>query len=284
MISSTTKYLLIVALLLTSSCNWLRPIDPSAPLNEKWSKVEKWVPSNTRYIVIADINKISLSPFYKEVFTKDPGKKLSLISFIDPASRAGIVVFADDLVFIGGRFEKNTAVQLIKGMMNDDNKVVAEERYNGKTIYRSESSDSAFAFLEKYLICYGDAKNIKTLMDEKAGGKITPPKVDTSFPLWAHINGKLESYSKITDATLTAELDGALKLKATAPFATEKEAIAVEEEAVGIKTLKTLEYADEPWISDIIDGISIARKGAVVEANATFDPASAGKLLRRMLK
>jgi len=276
MISSGIKYILF-ATIFFSSCNWFAPFSPSTPLENKWVRIEKWVPSDSTYFFLIDINKAAKTPFYKKAILGNTNKYLAILSNINPETEAGIIAITDKFVFIGGDFEATDLIERIKEGIETKKGALKDTVYKKRTIYYEKDGGPAFAMLEKYLVCYGGMDDIKKLIDDRPKKKIVPVKADTSFTIWGIIN-------KDRPIVFTADLGERLEISATANFPGEKETEAFAEEAVGIKTIKSLEYMDEPWLADFIDGIAILKGGDKVVIKSAMDVDTAKKLIKKGFK
>ncbi len=273
----------ILLLASCNSCQNFRPFDPAAPLSEKWERISPWISGSSPYIVVADLNKLAETDFFKEVFTNNADKNLQLFKAFNIQTDVGIVAFANDVMFIGGKFEPEAILQKIGETLKEDEAELQEDSYRHKKLYTStDEPDSSFTFLEKYLIAFGNKDSLKKLIGDKGSGK--PPAVDTSRIFWGHINDASKYYSKIGSLEFYADITSTMKVFAVASLASKEAAKSMVEELEGIKTIKTIQSVDEPWLADVLDEIKIDRDDSLVNVNAVIDQKTAKAMLKRGLK
>jgi hypothetical protein len=271
---------------LTASCGLFKRFDPNAPLAAKWAFISDWTEGGARYYFIIDVNKLAAAPFYKEAFEKSPGRYFSLFSKIDADTEAGIVVVTDKFVYIGGRFDKATIASRIEQAFEKEKGLLEESTYKKKRIYtdKSGTGGESFALLEKYLLVFGSKTDIKALIDAREKKAIIPPAMNTDHLVWGRIKDASNLYPKLTSVTISADLQEILNIRASTDFATETEAANFAEQMTGIKTIKTIESVDEPWLADSIDGIKIERNLTNVVLSSAIDAPTAKRLIKRWFK
>lgn len=277
--------LLASCLLLFASCKGCpiaKKFDPKAPLEQKWGMVSEWVPGNSSYIVLIDVYKLAATEFYQKAIAGN--KAIPLLNGFNVESDGGIAVMTGGLMFIGGSFKPEEVVGRIKASVEGQKSAVAEVKYKDKMIYTDAAAKGSFAFLEKYLLCYGSEAEIKSLIDNKKEKKLQPAKVDTSKTVWGRFAKDGIIYGKAKELTFTAEASANLKISAEALFDSAKDAASFAEELKGIKAIKTIQSIDEPWVADVIDSIAIVQAENKVGIAAVVDEATAKKLLKRALK
>lgn len=272
---------LALVMVFMSSC---KPFDPTAPLSKKWDRVSSWVPSSPSYLVVADFNALSKTEFFRKAFLSGTEKTIPLLSGFNVETEVGIMVFADDLMFIGGKFNPKELTERIKSSLKEDNDSVTEEKYKDKIIFTEEKDGSSFVFLEKHLVCEGKIEKLKELINQHTSSKPGPAGVDTSHILFGRLNNYKNSFSKVTDLTFFADIDSEVKINAVTKFSSEKEAIGFADEAEGIKTIKTIQSVDEPWLADFLDGINIKRVDSEVVLSTTLDVSVAKTLLKKVMQ
>jgi hypothetical protein len=151
-------------------------------------------------------------------------------------------------------------------------------------IYANTAGKGSFAFLEKYLLCYGGEAEIKKLIDNKEAKRLKPPAVVTSKMVWGRFTKDGIIYGRAREITFTAGASKSLKVSAEALFDSEGDAASFAEELKGVKAIKTIQAMDEPWVADVIDSVAIVQTGGKVGIAAVIDEAIAKKLLKRAFK
>lgn len=263
------------------SCKRSMPFDPSAPLHKKWEKVSSWVGGEHDYIVISDIAMLSGTDFFKNVFLKNTGKAMSLLKGFNVETDVGIAVFTGGLMYLGGRFDEDAVIQKIRSLLAEDNASLSIEGFKGWKIYTESPSGSSFVFLEDHLLCFGRTEDLRSLLANKR--ELTPPSaIDLTHAVWGRINKGRIIYPKMIDMTISADIDKDMELFATARFPEAIQARAFADEVEGIKTIKTIQSIDEPWLADLLDGITIRQKGDSVVLRTSVNSAMAKKILKKV--
>lgn len=252
-------YLKIFSILSAAAAVSCSSFNPSASFDSKWSKISGWISDQNKYVVAIDTNSIAKTDLGKDLIPELAGFGIN--------GDAGILVFTKSLVFVGGRFDEKAVLEKIKAGAKSP---LTEELFLNKTIYTDGKTKSSFAFLEKFLICQGKEKDIKNLI--KAGKQATSPKIDTGHQIAGVFKYK-------SDILLYADIVSSLDFSAKATFKTSKDASVFAEELEGIKTIKTIESVDEPWLADALDEISIEQSENVVKISAKVSLQSAKKIL-----
>lgn len=283
-IVSLTLTMTFALLLSCKACEKLEPFNVSSPLETKWSRISEWVSSDTGYIGIADVQTIVGTDFFKDFIAKDKGKTFPLFKGFDVETDAGIIVGTGNIIYIGGCFDPNIMTEKILAALKDDGSENVEESYKGYKIYSDKATGNAFTFLEKFLLCQGNIDAIKKLVDDKKAGRIEPPQVETTHPLWLQLNKGSYGPSNLNYMIFAADIDKTMKVKGSTKFSTPEEAAAFAEQLEGIKTIKTVQSIDDPWLTTLINDISVEQSGDIVRVYTSFDVNRLRKVLKGLTK
>jgi len=258
------KISFVAVFFLLAGCGLFTKFDPQAPMIEKWKAVKKWIPNDSAYLVVADLNRFASTELYKKISEGPVSKKSPIFSGFNASTDAGLAVFSDGLFYIGGRFDPQTTIKKIKDVIIPEGITLTESAYKGKVIYSDATVNNSFAFLEKYLICQGSPDKIKGLIDRYADKKIVPAEISTNKVLSGKLNNRMYIYGKITSLDFEADIARGLKLTARGALPSKEDAAALIDEIAGIRAIKTIQSIDEPWLAEVIDDINVSQDGSYI--------------------
>lgn len=284
MSSSYKRLIVAVSLILLSGCGLFARFDPQAPLLEKWRFVQKWVPSDYSYLVVADLNRFASTEFYKKIVENPVAKKSIIFGGFDASTDAGLAAFSDGLFYVGGKFDTQATLKKIKDAATTDGVALTELAYKGKTIYTDATANYSFTFLEKYLICQGSPDLIKALIDKYNDKKIIPAEVSTNKVLSGRLTNKMYIYGKMTGLDFEADIARGLKLTARGTLPSKEDATALIDEIAGIRAIKTIQSIDEPWLAEVIDNIRVKQDASNVDLDIEMSPELTIDILKRIAK
>jgi hypothetical protein len=205
----TLKVLIIVALvfaiaiLLRDSSDKLKTMlyDAGAPTDKKFSKIERWLPSDAELIVVADLHRFFAEPGSRartsrrledigDVWNVSPDV-LSVI--MDRVERVGLVAAAlsvdphigeaQGLFIVQGDFNESEFAEIVEKRLAAQNGKLIREDQHPTTVYAesSEVDGFAFAFPDRNHLVIGPKAAILKLVKKESAGEIKEgPKVQWS--------------------------------------------------------------------------------------------------------
>jgi hypothetical protein len=196
----TLKVLIIVALvfaiaiLLKDSSDRLRTMlyDAAAPTSEKFSKIQRWLPSDAELVVVADLHRFFSEPGSRartsrrledigEVWNVSP-EVLSII--MDRAEKIGLVAAAlsidphtgeaQGLFVVQGEFNESEFVEIVEEKLKAQGGALTHEEQHATTVYgESPGADGfAFAFPDRTHLLIGPKSAILGLVERDSAGEI----------------------------------------------------------------------------------------------------------------
>lgn len=261
------RHTIILSIVLISSCQRACPkdalFDPKAPLQQKLDSVSSWLPEEPNLILIVDVPVVAATPFYNETIT---GLK----------DIAGILIYADGLLFIGGSFDKEN----IKASLATDGVGVNEEVYKKKRLYTAE--DTSMAILEDHLVCYGEKGKIKWIIDS---GAKKPKALKIDSPIFAALQNLNKKYidASFTTVAATGNINALLNINVVASFPNKNEAEEFMGSLSGFKALGIIKLLDDPAASAIINRIEFKQEASNVKASVSLNADEFRMLLAKIL-
>lgn len=140
----------------------------------------------------------------------DPQKDIFFIAVAFKASIGKTQAAANATGIVNLKYNKETLLSLIKEKAAEEEGELAEEEYNGLTIYswKEKKEGGGFTFLDESNIVLGDVGNVKTVIDiyQKKGENIFRneklsallDKVNKDAMLWGAVTFSPEEMSKMT--------------------------------------------------------------------------------------
>lgn len=267
-----------------------RPVQPSAPAEEKFSALSKWIPASANAILTADIYKIAQSSLWDNImqsgafnfwkylkaqgidFKSDIGMFTAFMEISSPSKTRGPVLL------IQGGFHQDIIVSRVKEQALQDELDLISEKYKGITIY-SEKTDGenlsnsyAFAAIDDGIIAIAGSDNLKWIIDDgpKKSGRTDHFKniVDWNVPIWGKMiidEGLSASlpppWNEIDSLELDADLAEDIAARLTVNLKEGGDVKRLKNALEGFIAIEALQRLDDKKVLNVIDKISIKEAG-----------------------